>query len=97
MSREWMADAACKDYPTDLFFPAKGGTAVEQVEYAKAICASCFVLQDCRDFILADHPRYEDDYGIYAGLTPEDRHRVRFDARNKRQRDRRRQRKHYNS
>jgi len=97
VGRKWMADAACKDYPPDLFFPAKGGTAVEQVEYAKAICASCPVLQDCRDFILVDHPRYEDDYGIYGGWTPEDRHRVRFDARNKRQRERRRQRKHYNS
>lgn len=90
-----MVDAACRDYDTNFFFPVKGaasGKALRDIEDAKAVCAACPVLEQCRDYILADHPRYEDDYGIYAGLTPEDRHRARFDARNQRQRERRRQR-----
>ena len=92
-----MADAACRDYDTNFFFPVKGaasGKALRDIEDAKAVCAGCPVLKQCRDYILGDHPRYEDDYGIYAGLTPEDRHRARFEARNERQRERRRQRKH---
>ena len=94
-----MADAACKKYPTELFFPVKGTHGVKvsrQVEHAKQICRTCPVLLDCQRFILAEHPRYEDDYGIYGGWTPEDRHRVRFDARNRRQRERRKQRKQHN-
>lgn len=90
-----MVDAACRDYDTNFFFPVKGaasGKALRDIEDAKAVCAGCPVLEQCRDYILGDHPRYEDDYGIYAGLSPEDRHRARFDARNERQRERRRQR-----
>ena len=90
-----MVDAACRDYDTNFFFPVKGaasGKALRDIKDAKAVCAACPVLEQCRDYILSDHPRYEDDYGIYAGLTPEDRHRARFEARNQRQRERRRQR-----
>lgn len=90
-----MADAACRDYDTDFFFPVKGvasGKALREIEDAKAVCAGCPVLKQCRDYILDDPPRYEDDFGIFAGLTPEMRHRAHFDARNERQRERRRQR-----
>ncbi len=94
---EWMQDAACRDYDTDFFFPVKGvasGRALRAIEDAKAVCLACPVLAECRDYILSDHPRYEDDFGIFAALSPEDRHRARFLARNQRQRERRRQRKH---
>lgn len=91
-----MVDAACKEYPTNLFFPAKGDIngqrgAADQIEKAKRVCAGCPVLLECQRFILAEHPRYEDDFGIYGGWTPEERHRVRFEARNQRQRERRKQ------
>ena len=94
---EWMQDAACRGRDTEMFFPVKGqasGKAAQEIERAKAVCLACPVLAECRDYILSDHPRYEDDYGIYGALTPEERHRARFEARNQRQRERRRQRKH---
>ena len=90
-----MADAACRGYDTNFFFPVKGaasGKALRDIEDAKAVCAGCPVLEQCRDYILGDHPRYEDDYGIFAGLTPEMRHTERFLQRAARQRERRRQR-----
>lgn len=87
-----MSDAACRGYDTNMFFPVKGtasGKAVREIKAAKAVCARCPVLEDCRRYILDGHPRYEDDYGIYAGMTPEDRHRERFRQRAARQRERR--------
>lgn len=96
---DWMVDAACRDYDTEMFFPVKGaasGKALQEIEDAKAICLGCPVLEECREYITSDHPRYEDDYGIYAAMTPEDRHRVRFEQRAARQRERRRQRKQPN-
>ena len=97
---EWMGQAACRSYDTEMFFPLKGaaiGETQNKIDEAKAVCFACPVLAECRDYILSDHPRYEDDYGIWGALTPEERHRARFDARNERQRERRRQRKQKNS
>ena len=96
---EWMQHAACRGRDTEMFFPVKGvasGNALRAIEHAKAVCLACPVFDNCRDYILSDYPRYEDDYGIYAAMTPEDRHRAKFEARNQRQRERRRQRKHNN-
>lgn len=89
-----MEQAACRSYDTEMFFPAKGtaiGETQQQIDEAKAVCSACPVLMECREYILETCSRYEDDYGIFGGMTPEDRHRARFDARNKRQRERRRQ------
>lgn len=90
-----MADAACRDYDTNFFFPVKGaasGKALRDIERAKAVCAACPVLEECRAYILDDPPRYEDDFGIFGGLTPEMRHQQRFLQRAARQRERRQQR-----
>lgn len=98
MTNEWMQDAACRDYDTDLFFPVKGvaaGRALRRVEAAKAICRRCPVINDCREYIF-DRPRYDDDWGIYAGMTPEERHAADFKIRNERQRERRRQLRYNN-
>ena len=96
---DWMEDAACRGRKTDLFFPVKGtasGKALRQIEHANAICRACPVFKDCLQYIWAHLPPYIDDYGIYAGTTPEDRHRAQFEERAARQRERRRQRKHNN-
>ena len=90
----WMDDAACRGRNTDLFFPVKGtasGKALQQIERAKSICRSCPVLKQCLEYVFTELPRYEDDYGIYAATTPEDRHRAFFEQRAARQRERRRQ------
>lgn len=88
-----MAEAACRGYPTSLFFAAKG---TPEAERAVRICTGCPVVAECRMFIMVECPRYEDDYGIWGALTPEDRHRVRFEDRTRRQREARRRRKHNN-
>lgn len=96
MNDDWRDDAACRDYPTELFFPPKGkrdprfGFAVDQVtdqiKEAKRICMSCPVLQDCRDYILSEKRQYTDDYGIFGGWTPEDRHSAKVVERTRKKR-----------
>lgn len=63
----WAEDAACRGYDLDMFFTdSKGGVA-----RAKRICAGCPVREECLDEGL----RAEDGsrYGIYGGLTPDER------------------------
>jgi WhiB family transcriptional regulator, redox-sensing transcriptional regulator len=70
----WQQDAACKDVPDpDVFFPGKGGDA----EAAKHVCAGCPVLGDCLAFALATMRASERDHGVYGGLTPSERARLR--------------------
>jgi WhiB family redox-sensing transcriptional regulator len=70
----WQQDAACKDAPDpDVFFPGKG----EDAEAAKRVCASCPVLGECLEFALATMRAPERDHGVYGGLTPAERARLR--------------------
>ena len=85
----WMERALCKQFSTDFFFPDKGEKGAVQAAKAKAVCSWCPVIDECRDYISATHYRYEDDYGIWGGWTPEDRHRIRLDAKNRRRKERR--------
>jgi WhiB family transcriptional regulator, redox-sensing transcriptional regulator len=70
----WQQAAACKDIPDpDLFFPGKG----EDGEAAKQVCAGCPVLGECLAFALATMPAPDRDHGVYGGLTPAERARLR--------------------
>jgi WhiB family transcriptional regulator, redox-sensing transcriptional regulator len=70
----WQQDAACKDVPDpDVFFPGKG----EDGEPAKQVCAGCPVMGDCLEFALATMRAAERDHGVYGGLTPAERARLR--------------------
>jgi WhiB family redox-sensing transcriptional regulator len=70
----WQRDAACKDTPDpDVFFPGKG----EDAEAAKQICAGCPVLGECLAFALATMRAADRDHGVYGGLTPAERARLR--------------------
>lgn len=70
----WQQDAACKDTPDpDVFFPGKG----EDGEAAKQICAGCPVLAECLEFALATMRAADRDHGVYGGLTPAERARLR--------------------
>lgn len=95
----WMRNAACRDMDTEMFFPVRGlhnenaETVARQTSYAKAVCALCPVLNDCREYILGESLRYENDFGIWAGMTPEERHREHFQRRIERQRERRQKRR----
>lgn len=61
----WRAQAACRNRPSYLWFPAPDDA--KTTEYALKICASCLVRAECRAANI-DQP-----VGIYGGLTPKAR------------------------
>lgn len=66
----WMVDAACRGH-TSLFFPPPGERpeAREMREgKARALCASCSVLTDCREFA-----REHREYGFWGAESEEER------------------------
>ena len=77
MPGSWRDQASCLDFDPELFFPVgTGELAVEQAEEAKAVCATCPVLGQCREFELTPPPRggLRNEYGVFAAMTPEERH-----------------------
>ena len=58
----WTDDAACKG-KTDVMFPLRGD--VNGVRHAKAICASCPVIDDCLEYVTTSPERY----GVWAGIA----------------------------
>lgn len=65
---------SCRDHDPELFFPVSDTTpvAAQQIEQAKAVCAGCPVLADCRAYALAHGPQ-----GIWGGTTDQERRAVR--------------------
>lgn len=80
----WMADAACRDMPTATFFPTQDNNdptrsgpwhVYRSYQIAKAICAPCPVRADCLAYALDD----DIPFGIYGGLSPRERRRLKKD------------------
>jgi WhiB family transcriptional regulator, redox-sensing transcriptional regulator len=73
MIGDWQDDAACArpGVSPDIFFPPSGPThaRLEAVE----VCRGCDVREACLDYALANHI----DDGIWGGMSPRDRRRVR--------------------
>lgn len=70
MATRWQEAAACRDEDTELFFPPGNGPGfARQIAAAKRICARCPVSEQCADQAL----NTPEKYGIWAGLTEEDR------------------------
>jgi WhiB family redox-sensing transcriptional regulator len=70
----WQHNAACREAPDpEVFFPGKSDSG----EAAKQVCAGCPVIGDCLDFALATMPAADRDHGVYGGLTPAERARLR--------------------
>lgn len=76
MHDTWQTRAACRGPHASVFFPP---VAVERREdreererHAKAICAGCSVLGECRDFAL----RIREPHGIWGGMTESERRLV---------------------
>jgi len=63
----WQDFAACAETDPELFFPEKGGTC----RLAKMICARCPVAAECLEY------GFWDQFGIYGGLNPAERRRLR--------------------
>jgi WhiB family redox-sensing transcriptional regulator len=69
---EWQLDGSCRTADPRLFFHPEGERGPARRERdaaAKAVCASCPVLQQCRRHALT----VREPYGVWGGLTEDDR------------------------
>jgi WhiB family redox-sensing transcriptional regulator len=70
---EWSNRAACLTAEPEVFFPVgSGGGALDEISAAKAICASCAVLDECRDYALTSRQ----PFGVWGVLVEEQRRAV---------------------
>jgi WhiB family redox-sensing transcriptional regulator len=70
---EWHKDAACSDYPAELWFPRQPEKAAAAIE----VCAECPVKRECLDHALTNGI----EHGTWGGLTPGGRRRLQREAR----------------
>lgn len=71
----WMADAACAQIgpADDYYYPAKGISP----EPAKRICLTqCKVREQCLEYALTIERHSSDRFGIWGGLSPQERDKV---------------------
>ena len=74
-SWEWQYQGACRSLPTEMFFHPdgeRGPRRVAREKAAKAVCASCPVIAQCRAHALAT----QEPYGIWGGLSEEERFEI---------------------
>jgi transcription factor WhiB len=70
----WHEDAACVDTDPDSFFPEPGPGISQDIAAAKRVCARCPVRSQCLAYALEHH----EPEGIWGGLTPPERRRLRL-------------------
>lgn len=65
-----VTDVVCREDP-ELFFPSYTPNEINdaQIEAAKALCRTCPLIDLCFDFAV----RTDDQHGIFAATTPQDR------------------------
>jgi WhiB family redox-sensing transcriptional regulator len=74
MNEDWRLDAYCRGKETNLFYPEPGiKGAAEQTKAMKTICALCKVSAECLQTAIEN----SEMYGIWGGLTPKERTKVR--------------------
>jgi WhiB family redox-sensing transcriptional regulator len=70
----WRQHAACQEADPEVFFPVGvTGAAVPAIAAAKAICAECAAQAACLEFAVTTNQ----EYGIWGGLSEEERRDVR--------------------
>ena len=71
----WRSQAACSEMGTDLFFPVGEFVdgAARQIRHVKTICGRCPVQLHCLAYALATN---QED-GVWGGLAPSERRRLR--------------------
>ena len=70
----WRDRAACRDTDPELFFPiGTTGSAVEQIEAAKAVCLTCEARHPCLEFALATNQ----ESGVWGATSEEERRALR--------------------
>lgn len=76
---EWQIEGACRSTDPEEFFPGdaeRGNKRLNREQRAKAMCATCPVVQQCFDHAMA----VQEPYGVWGGTTPEDREALRRDV-----------------
>jgi WhiB family redox-sensing transcriptional regulator len=71
----WVNRAACRDMPSELFYPApaeESSARGEREQAAKCVCASCAVRVECLAYAL----RANEPLGIWGGMTENERRSV---------------------
>jgi hypothetical protein len=74
----WRSEAACKETPTQWFFPEAQGNSATIYRKAKEVCDSCPVREQCLEDIVAiectaARTHTSVPYGFFGGLTPNQR------------------------
>jgi len=71
---DWRDRAACRHSDAELFFPAGNtGSAVGEIEAAKAVCRSCPALKPCLTFALETNQ----EAGVWGGTDEDERRALR--------------------
>jgi WhiB family transcriptional regulator, redox-sensing transcriptional regulator len=68
---EWMRDGLCAQTDPEEFFPDKGSSP----RAAKAVCATCPVIDECLSYALEHNERF----GIWGGTSERERRALRRD------------------
>ncbi len=72
---EWQLQGACRHVDPEVFFHPEGERGPRKAardRAARTVCATCPVIAECRRHALA----VQEPYGVWGGLTIEDRERV---------------------
>lgn len=72
---DWQAQGACRRVHPEIFFHPdneRGSKRRTRDNAAKAVCATCPVLDACREHALA----VREPFGVWGGLTESERERV---------------------
>lgn len=67
----WMRWASCAETDPDIFHPEDGNAA--QAEQAKSVCRRCPVRDQCLAYALDNN----EEHGVWGGLSPKERRRLR--------------------
>lgn len=66
-----MDDASCAEVAPDVFFPEPGSGV--QLGFVRQICEACPVRVTCLEYAVSERI----EFGVWGGLTPSERRRVR--------------------
>jgi WhiB family transcriptional regulator, redox-sensing transcriptional regulator len=77
---DWRRSAACRSADPDLFFPVTGGGWAGQVGKAEVRCGRCHVRRECLQYAITE----DEAYGVWGGMTEDERRRARWLARDRR-------------
>ena len=70
---DWSDRAACLGAEPETFFPVgSAGASLDETAQAKAVCARCDVVDECRDYALATRQ----PFGVRGGLDEAERQQI---------------------